>query len=178
MPLISTSIASGAYNITYVINSSVRDIGLTEGPIRLQQNINGIPVRSTQWGDAIIDYILRSGGAFGVLVIKEWTDYTKYFMWPFGRTSGSPGLGDFGAVPEAGVKFSDYCSQLVLTAEANTPAATLGPVTRTYPYVATLPGHNLDVPFVAGMRDIVCAVGVLPSPYTTGSRKARFFTDT
>lgn len=166
----TTSIASGAYDATYYISGSNRDIGLFEGPIRLQQNVNGLPVRASQWGDTIIDYIIRGAGCFGVLVLKEWTTYTKSFMWPYGSTMG--------IVDEAGKKFSDYCQALILTAQANTPAATLGPVTRTYNYVATLPGHNLDMPLHAGMRDIVVAVGILPAPTGASNRKALFYTDT
>lgn len=164
------SFATGAYDGTYVIQAAPQSIGLFEGPIRLQQNVNGLPIRATQWGDTIIDYILRGGGCFGVVAIKEWTAYTKTFMWPYGAT--------LGVVDEPGRKFSDYVSQLVLTAQANTPAASLGPVTRTYPYAATLPGHNLDMPFWAGPRDIVVALGFLPQPDSNGSRKARFFQDT
>lgn len=174
------SFSIGAYDLTYVCSNLVRnvgdssahDIGLTEGPIRLQQNVNGLPIRATQWADTIIDYVMRGGGAFGVVVLKEWTQYTRFFMWPFGSTMG--------IVDEPGRKFSDYCSQLVATAQANTPAATLGPVTRTYPYLACLPGHNLDMALHAGARDIVVAVGVLPAPQDGGSnkRKAVFFTDT
>ena len=164
------SFATGAYDGTWVIQSTPQSIGLFEGPVRLQQNINGLPYRATQWGDSIIEYVLRGGGCFGVCVIKEWTTYTKTFMWPFGSTMG--------IMPEAGVLFSAYCAQLVLTAQANTPAATLGPVTRTYPYCAVLPGHNIDMPLWAGPRDIVLALGFLPDPSTGGSRKARFFVDT
>lgn len=167
MAAVPTSIASGAYDVTWNTSNS---IGLTEGPIRLQQNVNGLPIRATQWGDTIIDYILRGGGCFGVLVLKEWTAAVKAFLWPFGST--------LGIVDEAGVKFSNYCAPFVLTAQTNTPAATLGPVTRTYPLLSVLPGHNLDMPLWAGPRDIVVAVGVLPEPASGGSRKARFFIDT
>ena len=161
------SFATGAYDITW--NSGT--IGLLEGPVRLQQNVNGLPIRATQWGDTIIDYILRGGGCFAVIVVKEWTAAIKAFLWPFGSTMG--------IVDEPGKKFSDYVEPLVLTAQANSPAATLGPVTRSYPYTAVLPGHNLDFPLWAGPRDIVVAVGVLPAPSGGGSsRKAIFYTDT
>lgn len=170
MAAINPSIPSGAYDATWEISASPTDIGLFEGPIRLQQNLIGLPVRASQWGQTIIDYIIQGMGCFGVIVIKEWTTATKKFMWPFGATMG--------IVDEPGKKFSDYCEQLVLTAQTNTPAATLGPVTRTYPLVAVLPGHNLDMAFGPQERNIVVAVGVLPEPSTEGSRKAKFFTDT
>lgn len=167
---ISSDLPSGAYDGTWVISGTPRSIGLTEGPIRLQQNVNGLPIRATQWGDTIIEYIMRGAGVFGVFVIKEWNQYTKKFMWPYGTTMG--------IVDEAGKRFSDYTQQMVLTCQANTPAATLGPVTRTYPFMAALPGHNLDMNLWAGPRDIVVAVGVLPEPSESNGRKAKFFTDT
>lgn len=170
MAVLSPSIPSGPYTATWVIDGSARDIGLFEGPIRLQQNLIGQPVMAHQWGRTIIDYIMQGAGCFGVIVIKEWTSYTKKFIWPFGSTHG--------IVDEPGKLFSGYCAQLVLTAVSGTPAATLGPVTRTYPYVATLPGHNLDITLGPTERNVVVAVAVLPEPSAQGSYKAKFFTDT
>lgn len=170
MALISPSIPSGAYTGTWVIDSVARDIGLFEGPIRHQQNLIAQPVMAHQWGRTIIDYVIQGGGFFGVIVLKEWTTYTKKFIWPFGSTHG--------IVDEPGKLFSSYTAQLVLTAVTGTPAATLGPVTRTYPYVATLPGHNLDITMGPMERNVVVAVAVLPEPSGSGSYKAKFFVDT
>lgn len=170
MAVINPSIPSGPYSATWVVSGSPADIGLFEGPIRLQQNLIGLPVRASQWGQTIIDYILQGAGMFGVVTIKEWTTNTKAFLWPFGSTHG--------IVDEPGVMFNAYAKQLVLTALAGTPAATYGPATRTYPYVAVLPGHNLDITLGPMERNIVVAVAVLPEPASGGSRKAKFFTDT
>lgn len=163
---ISPSIPSGPYSGTW----NTADIGLFEGPIRLQKNLNGLPVRASQWGQSIIEFILQGAGCFGVIVLKEWTTNTKAFMWPFGA--------DQGLVDEPGLLFSAYTKPLVLTALSGTPAATYGPVTRTYHNCAVLPGHNLDETFGPMERNIVVAVAVLPGPNSAGSRKARFFTDT
>jgi hypothetical protein len=162
---VNPSIPSGPYSATWAGSS----IGLFEGPVRLQQNVIGLPVRASQWGQTVIDYIMQGGGAFGVVTVKEWTAAIRTFLWPFGSTMG--------IVDEPGILFSQYCQPLVLTALAGTPAATHGPVTRTYHYCATLPGHNLDITFGPMERNIVVAVGVLPEPATGGSRKAKFFTD-
>lgn len=166
MAAINPAIPSGPYSATWNGN----DIGLFEGPIRLQQSLIGLPVRASQWGQTIIDYIIQGGGYFGVIVVKEWTTNIKSFMWPFGST--------LGIVDEPGKLFSAYCQALVLTALTGTPAATYGPVTRTYPLCATLPGHNLDFVFGPMERNTVVAVGILPEPASQGSRKAKFFTDT
>lgn len=165
MAVINPSIPSGPYSATW----NGQDIGLFEGPVRLQQNLIAQPVQASQWGRTIIDYIIQGGGFFGVIVVKEWTTNSKLFMWPFGSTHG--------IVDEPGKLFSSYCQALVLTALTGTPAATYGPVTRTYPYVATLPGHNLDITMGPMERNVVVAVGVLPEPASGGSRKAKFFTD-
>jgi hypothetical protein len=163
MVAINPAIPSGPYSATWAGN----DIGLFEGPVRLQQSLFGLPVRASQWGNTIIDYIIQGGGYFGVIVVKEWTTASRAFMWPFGSTMG--------IVDEPGRLFSAYCQPLVLTALASTPAATYGPVTRTYALTATLPGHNLDI--VAGPmeRNVVVAIGILPEP---SGRKARFLVDT
>jgi hypothetical protein len=166
MAVINPAIPSGPYTATWNGNG----IGLFEGLLRMQQTPFGLPVRASQWGQAVIDYIMQSGGYFGVAVVKEWTTATKAFMWPFGA--------DMGVINEPGLLFSSFCQPLVLTALAGTPAATYGPVTRTYTYAATLPGHNLDVAFGPAERNVVVAVGVLPQPNAGGSYKARFFTDT
>jgi len=166
MTVINPAIPAGPYTFTWNGN----DIGLTEGPARMQQSPFGLPVRATQWGDTIIDYILRGGGYFAVIVVKEWTTNSKLFMWPFGSNQG--------VIDEPGRLFSSYCQALVMTALANTPAATYGPVTRTYHYCATLPGHNLDIQAGPQERNVVVALGVLPQPNSGGSYKAKFFTDT
>lgn len=166
MAAINPSIPSGPYSATWNGN----DIGLFEGPIRLQQNLIGLPVQASQWGQTVIDYIIQGAGYFGVVTVKEWTTAAKAFMWPFGSTQG--------IVDEPGKLFSAYCQALVLTALAGTPAATYGPVTRTYNLVATLPGHNLDITCGPMERNVVVAVAVLPEPSTGGSRKARFLIDT
>ena len=165
MSLIDPSIPSGPYSATWNSN----DVGLFEGPVRWQQNAIGLPVYASQWGRTIIDYIMQGAGCFAVCVVKEWHSGAKAFMWPFGATHG--------IMNEPGLLFSSFCQPLVLTALAGTPAATYGPVTRTVPYCAVLPGHNLDITMGPMERNVVVAIGVLPEPSTSNSRKAKFFTD-
>lgn len=165
MSLIGPAIPSGPYSATW----NGASIGLFEGPVRLQQSLIAQPVRASQWGQTVIDYVMQGGGAFGVIVVKEWNTSIRNFLWPFGSTMG--------IVDEPGLMFSSYCKPLALTALAGTPAATYGPVTRTYPWVATLPGHNLDIVLGPMERNVVVALAMLPD-VDVGSRKIRFFTDT
>lgn len=175
MAAINPAIPSGPYSLTWGTSSgpggAIWDLGLLEGPIRFQQNAIGLPVRATQFGQSIIDYVMQGGGYFGVVTIKERTTGTKKFMWPFGSV---PGI-----IDEPGRLFNTYCDQLVATAVAGTPAATYGPVTRTVNLAATLPGHNLDEMFGPQERNIVVALGFLPerNPTSTGY-KLRFLIDT
>jgi len=178
MALINPAVPSGPYSATWgssggVVGSAL-DIGLFEGPTRLQQSLIALPIRASQWGQTIIDYVVQGGGFYGVMVLKEWTANTKKFLWPFGlNVSYAQGV-----VEEPGKMLSGYCDQLILTALSGTPAATYGPVTRTYDYVCVLPGHNIDQAFGPVERNIVVAFVALPQPNSGGSRKAKFFVDT
>lgn len=172
--VINPAIPSGPYSATWGTTggneTAIRDCGLFEGAIRWQQNPIGLPVRASQWGQTIIDYVMQGGGYFAVIVVKEWATGSKRFMWPFGTTHG--------IFNEPGRLFSSYTDQLVLTALAGTPAATYGPVTRTVDHCAVLPGHNLDITMGPMERNVVVALAVLPQPATVGSRKALFCVDT
>lgn len=171
--LINPAIPSGPYTATW----NGLNIGLFEGPIRLQQRLEGIPVRASQWGQTIIDWVLQGGGCYGLLVIKEWTANTKRFMWPFGN--GISNAADLGLMPRPGRVLSQYCAPIVFTALTGSQAATYGPVTRTYPYVTVLPTHNLEFILAAMERNVVIAVACLPVIDTgDATGQARFYTDT
>lgn len=140
-----------------------------EGPIRHQQNIIALPVRASVWGQHVINYIMQGGGVFIVLTIKEWDAGSKAILWPYNASQG--------IFPVVGELMDTYFKQLVLTALPGTPAATEGPVTRTYPFTAILPGHNLDVTFSAGERNIPLVLGVLPEQNSTTVGQTKYFTD-
>lgn len=156
----------GPYEATYKGNS----IGLLEGEIRVQQNVIGLPIRASLYGQTIINYVLQGAGHFVAFTIKEWNANSKAAMWQFGTT---PGI-----VNEAGLLFDAMAGAMVLTALSGTPAATEGPVTRTYPLAVLLPGHNLDTPLGPVERNIQIVFAALPEPESSGSKKAKFFTDT
>jgi hypothetical protein len=170
MPLVSPFIPAGPYAVVW----NNLNIGLTDGPIRMQQSIYALPVRATQYGQTIIDYVLQGGGAFGILVLKEWTQNARRFIWPVAANT-SPD--DMGTLDRPGNLMSVYARPLVLAAMSGTPAAAYGPVTRTYPYVIPLPGHNIDITFGPMERNIVVALAVLPNTTAVVGR-VQFFYDT
>lgn len=166
MATITGDFPPGPYQGTY----NAQSIGLMEGPIRHQQSPIGLPIRASLWGQNILDYIIQGGGVFVVLVLKEWNTNTKLVMHSQNASHG--------IFMEAGKLYNTFCYQLVLTALAGTPAATEGPVTRTYPYCAVLPGHNIDVTLGPVERNVPVVLAVLPEQDSTNTGRAKYFTDT
>lgn len=167
MAVITGDFPPGPYQVTY----KATDIGLMEGPIRHQQNIIALPIRASLWGQNIIDYIVQGGGVFVIIVVKEWDAGSKAFMHPYDA-------GSHGIFPITGVLINTFFGALVLTALAGTPAATEGPVTRTYPLAGLMPGHNIDVVFGPVERNVPVVAAVLPEQNSTQVGQPKFFTDT
>lgn len=165
MAVITGDFPPGPYEVTYKSAS----VGLMEGPIRHQQSVIALPIRASLWGQNIIDYIVQGGGVFAALVLKEWNTNTKALMHPFNASMG--------IFPEAGKLINPFFGELVLTALTGTPAATEGPVTRTYPICGLLPGHNVDVTLGPVERNVPVVVCALPEPDST-SKRPKYFTDT
>lgn len=169
MAAITGDFGPGPYTVTWNGNS----IGLLEGVIRHQQSIVGLPIRASLYAQEVLDYILQgTGGIFAAMVLKEWNANTKAAMWPFGST--------LGITNQRGRLFSEFAKALVLTAAPQTPAATEGPATRTYPLTVLLPGHNLDTPFGAVERHIPVIMVALPEAEVISSTGfgTKHFTDT
>ena len=144
-----------------------------EGPIRHQQSIRAIPIVAHLYGSEVIDYILTgTGGIFAALSIKEWNTNNKLFLWPYGSVTG--------VTSQRGQLISALAKPLVLTAMPSTPAATEGPVTRTYPWAILLPGHNIDYTLGVAERNMGVILVALPeSEVISGSTLGtRHFTDT
>jgi hypothetical protein len=165
MAVITGDFPPGPYQVTY----KGTDIGLMEGVIRHQQNLIALPVRTSLYGQTIIDYIVQGGGVFAVLTVKEWDAGAKAVMWPFNASHG--------IMPITGTLLNTFFGELVLTALAGTPAATEGPVTRTYPIAGLLPGHNLDVTFGPVERNVPLVLTVLPEQNSNTVGQPKFFTD-
>lgn len=166
MAALTGNFPPGPYQATF----NGTGIGLMEGPIRHQQNIIGLPIRASLWGQHVIDYIMQGGGVFAVLVIKEWKAGSKAVLWPYNSSQG--------IFPVVGELMNQYFKALVFTALAGTPAATEGPVTRTYNLAALLPGHNLDVTFGPGERNVPIVLGMLPEQNSSTVGQAKYFVDT
>ena len=173
MAVITGDFPPGPYTGTMAIaglnSGAATDIGLMEGPIRHQQNVMGLPARCSLYAQNIIDYIMQGAGVFVVITVKEWDAGAKALMHPFNASHG--------IFPLTGVLMNTFFGQLVLTALAGTPAATEGPVTRTYPLAAILPGHNLDVTFGPVERNVPVVLGVLPEQNSSTVGQPKFFTD-
>lgn len=165
MAIITGDFPPGPYEVTWNGTS----IGMMEGSIHHQQMVIGAPIRASLYGQTILDYILQGMFVNAVLVIKEWNAGSKAALWPFNASQGIVG--------EAGLLFNPLYKAMVLTALSGTPAATEGPVTRTYAICGLLPGHNLDVTFGPEERNIPVAFTCLPEPDST-SKRCKFFTDT
>jgi hypothetical protein len=85
MAVINPAIPSGPYSATWGTvggnEGAIRNCGLFEGPIRWQQNAIGLPIRASQWGQTIIDYVMQGAGYFAVVVVKEWgTDSRRFHV--------------------------------------------------------------------------------------------------
>jgi len=169
MAAITGDFPPGPYAATW----NATDIGLMEGPIRHQQSVIALPIRASKFGQEVIDYILQgTGGIFAAFMLKEWNTNTKAALWPFGTTQG--------ITNQRGLLLNVFAKPLVLTAMASTPAATEGPVTRTYPLAILLPGHTLDYTLGPVERNIGVIMCALPEQETisAGAFGTRHFTDT
>src|SRR5690242_8850686 len=111
-------LAVGAYAPTYNGAGPL----ILEGQPQLAFRAGGTEHRGALFGSNVIE-IVDTGieAAFVIMTRKEWNATTRAIIWPWG-TIGQAGV-PFGL-------FSNRARALVFTAEAGSPAATLGPVTR------------------------------------------------
>lgn len=98
----------------------------------------------------------------------EWNATVKKIIWPY----GSAGTFD-GKLTKIGHLDSDNAKQIVLTALAGTPAATLGPATLTAAKAILAPENDVNIIFGPDETPIPILFQLLP--YVDGSDK-RFFT--
>lgn len=155
--------ANGPYTVTY----NGLSLGLLEGQPKCISVPHAIDVRSSRWGNSVIDGIQDGADVFVSLMLKEWTAAIRAALWPF-----SANLGDAG-VP--GRLLSDLGAALVFTAVTGTPAATNGPVTRTFAAACLAPEHNLEVMLGNEERNIPLIFRAYPAVFGTN---LRHFADT
>lgn len=160
-------IPSGAYSLTY--NSS--DVGILEGQPRLVYRMGGINHTAHLFGANVIE-IVDTGieSMFVIFTPKNWNAVTKGIFWPFGT------MGDYG---KAFRNASDYrLKSLVFTAEPGSPAATKGPVTRTFPLAGLAVGQNLEMAMGGAERNVTVVMQVLAGAESPGSHSSLYFIDT
>lgn len=169
MPNITTQ-SFGPYTLKYGTSGSEVDIGLHEGPVRMQITSHARDVRADRFGDSVLDGIYRGGDCFLLFVLKEWDAAAKAAMWPFDT--------DLGLSGKIGRSMTDVAKSFVLTAIAGTPAATNGPATRTFAKAIFSPEHNKEVIFGNEERNVPLVLRCYPTEVTAGDSVLRWFTDT
>lgn len=98
--------------------------GLIEGPRRVRRRYHGDTMQADSFGKTAIEGIYQGFDVFLQCTFKEWTAAVRNIIFPFSTT----GNGDLGVI---GRLHSDLAGVIVLTATAQTPAATNGPTTIT-----------------------------------------------
>lgn len=148
--------APGYYTCTYDGN----DLGLVEGVRRLRRRHRAQPIAADKYGDSMIDGVYRGGDCFLQMTFKEWTSAVRSALWPFDA--------DFGDMGQCGRLLSDLAKSLVLTVEANSPAATAGPSTVTASKVILAPENDVEIIFGNEQRDVPVLLQLLPYDYSGG----------
>lgn len=125
------TIVSGEYTSTY----NAKALGHTQDGWRMEMQGGRKAVTVDKFGDTEIDGVYRGVNTFFECILKNWNQYNtgsppvttgfKDLFWPYGAVYGA--LGTIGRLEV----YSDMTKALVLTALANTPAATIGPWTVT-----------------------------------------------
>jgi hypothetical protein len=142
------------------------------GDLHHFQQGHGTPDNGTSlYGKSMVDATYDGMNVLVRGVLREWTAAVKAAIWPFDSEPGVSGL--------IGRKYSDMAKQLVLTAVPGTPAATNGPVTRTYPLCIFDPEFNKEIILGLGGRAVPIVFRILPTKITVnGTSQLRFYTDT
>lgn len=157
--------AVGAYSATF----KAVTIGTFESSLRQNKTMHAQDVLASRFADTVIDGVYRGANVFAIAVIKEWTEAVRDAIWPFDEELGNTGI--------HGRMLTDIAGALVLTAITGTPAATIGPVTRTYPLAVIAPEHNTEITFGNEERNIPVVFRCLPT-ITVSTSVAVHYTDT
>jgi|GEM_PF-2731717 len=157
MPL--ATFISGAY--TGVYNAVA--IGPTDGGYEInhevkQENID----KSDVYGDTLLDYVYRGGNVTCDFQAKTVGTAAGNFsnmaiLWPFAANAYTASA----AATPIGRLASDIAKTFVLTATANTPAATT-PATLTSTAAIIAPGYNTKLLFDSKLRQLPLRLQFLP----------------
>jgi hypothetical protein len=167
--------APGAYSVTYQVRvdgsltGSAEDIGTFEGSLRQNQTMHAQDVLASRFADTVLDGVYRGSNVFQIAVIKEWTEAIRDAIWPFNEALGNTGI--------HGRLLTDFAGQMILTAIPGTPAAAVGPLTRTYSMAILAPEHNTEITFGAEERNIPVVFRCFPA-ITVATTVAVHYVDT
>lgn len=142
--------APGYYAMTYNGN----DTGLVKDTRRLRRRSRAAPITADKYGDSIIDGAYRGGDCFLLCTFIEWNANVRAVLWPFNA--------DFGVMGQCGRLMTDLAKEMVLTAEAGSPAATEGPATITASKAILAPENDVEVLFGNDSRDIPVLLQLYP----------------
>jgi hypothetical protein len=140
--------APGYYTMTHDGTA----IGLVEGVRRLRRKHNSQMFSADKWG--LIDGVYKGGECFLSMIFKEWDAEEISAIWPFASA-----LGDVG---QNGRLLSDIAKEVILTAEAGTPAETHGPATITAELAILAPENDLEIILGNEQRDVPILFQLLP----------------
>lgn len=162
--------APGYYSATLVVNSSPVDLGLVSGVRRFRRKGYKQPMTADKFGDSQIDGVYRGGDCFLQMTFREWTDNVRKACWPFGA--------DFGAMGSSGRLLTSFASQMVLTAEAGSPAAAASGGLATLTAALAVIDVEQDLELIMGNEDRNIPVMFQLFPYADNSSVMRWFSYT
>lgn len=149
------TVVAGAYTGTW--NSIA--IGMTRNGFTLSAEGKQEVINQTDlYGDTIIDLVYRGRDTYLEWVAKVWRNASPTLWWPWGATIGTIWTV---AAPIARLG-SAVAQSLVLTAVANTPAASK-PATLTASKAILAPGFNASLLFDSRCRDVPLRMLALPT---------------
>lgn len=160
--------AQGPY--TGVYGTPPVAMGLFEGPIRTTHQPHAIDRRADQFGQTVISGVYTGGDVFCSLTLKEWQAGVKSIINVFDSTPGQSGI--------IGRFMEDMAEVLKLTAVPNTPAATQGPLTRTFNLAIVSPESNVETLLGNVERNIPIIFRCYPEEVSPNTAEVFWFTDT
>ncbi len=156
------TVTAGAYTSAYGGQAVTgADVGFNdENGFELEQQTTGELVNNTDlYGETLLDFVIRGGNVFLVFASMVWDNTTlQEIFYPFDLF----GVHSSAALP-IGRLATTAASDIVLTAVANTPAASEGPITLTGPTAILPPNSNQRLMFSSRVRKVPCRLALLPA---------------
>lgn len=172
----------GVHTVTY--GDTPVDLGLTTSAgwrLRWRDAMKKIN-DTNSFGESLIDGIYRGKSDMKLIVtLKEWSVQARKALWPWGSTTIGSVAFD-GKLGNVGWLASDHAQSIILTAEAGSPAATVGDVAGTpgtawnlwtFHKCILAPENDLEILFGPDETDVPAIFDVL---LTDQSGTKRFFT--